>query len=169
MKRMVILATGFALLVFLFAFAKEAKKEETAKTAHPSHIMISPAELQWSDAPPSLPPGAKVAVLEGDPSQAGAFTMRLKLPAGYKVPPHWHPADEHVTVISGGFFMGMGEKFNEKAATQLPVGGFAMMATGTRHFAFTREGATVQLHGTGPWGINYVNPADDPRQAQTSK
>lgn len=169
MKRMVVLSGGLVLLAFLFAVAQEAKKEEALKPAHPSHIMITGADLQWKDSPPSLPAGAKVAILEGDPSKPGAFTMRLKLPAGYRVPPHWHPTDEHVTVISGSFFMGMGEKFDEKSATQMPVGGFAMMVTGTRHFAFTREGTTIQLHGVGPWGINYVNPADDPRQAQTSK
>ena len=169
MRRLLVSVTGLALLFLAFALAQEHKKEETKAEHKPAHIMLTGAELKWLDSPPSLPPGAKLAVIEGDPQQPGLFTMRLKLPANYKVPPHWHPADEHVTVISGSFFMGLGEKFDEKALQELPPGGFAVMATGTRHFAMTKEGAVVQVHGMGPWGINYVNPADDPRQAQPSK
>lgn len=129
----------------------------------PDHIVKIPADLQWVDAPPSLPAGAKLAVLEGDPSKPGPFTMRIMVPAGYRVQPHHHPADEHVTVISGTFSLGMGDTFDEKALTELPVGGFAMMRTGTRHFAWSKDGAVVQLHGIGPWGLTYVNPKDDPR------
>lgn len=128
------------------------------------HIMMNANELKWGPAPASLPAGAQAAVLEGDPAQQGFFTLRLKVPANYKIPAHWHPADEHVTVIEGTFSMGLGEKFDEKALTDLPVGGFAVMPTGVRHFAMSKEGATIQLHGMGPWGINYVNPKDDPRK-----
>jgi hypothetical protein len=128
------------------------------------HSMIAPAELKWIDGPPSLPTGAKYALLEGDLSRSEPFTVRFKLPANYKVPPHWHPAIEHVTVLEGSFHMGLGEVYDEKKAQKLPVGGFAVMQRGTRHFAFTKEAAVIQLHGMGPWGINYVNPKDDPRQ-----
>jgi len=132
--------------------------------------MVVPTNLTWKDGPGSLPKGAKVAVLEGDPAKAGPFTLRFNLPSNYKIPPHWHPAVEHVTVISGTFSMGLGETFDETKASQLPVGGFAVMEIGTRHFAFTKEnGATVQLHGVGPWGINYVNPEDDPRGKPSGK
>ncbi|MCI0595615.1 MAG: cupin domain-containing protein [candidate division Zixibacteria bacterium] len=169
MKRMAVFAIVVALLAFALAWADEHPKEGTNPEARPDHIMLTEPELKWADAPPSLPPGAKLAVLEGDPAQPGPFTMRIKAPAGYKVPPHWHPADEHVTVISGSFFMGLGDKFDEKAMKELTPGGFAVMATGTRHFAMTKKETVVQVHGIGPWGINYVNPADDPRQAKASK
>lgn len=151
----------------LLAVAAWAQTEsKPASTTHADHIMKTDAELAWKEGPPSLPAGAKMALLEGNPSEPGAFTMRLKLPAGYKIPAHHHPADEHVTVLSGTFSMGLGEKFDEKQVKDLPVGGFAVMKTGTRHFAMSRDGATIQLHGMGPWGITYVNPADDPRLAK---
>jgi quercetin dioxygenase-like cupin family protein len=127
------------------------------------HIMVLPNDIKWMDAPPGLPPGAKVDVIEGDPRVAGLFTMRVKIPAGYKVMPHWHPADEHVTVLEGSCFMGLGDKLDEKAATQMPAGAFAVMKTGTHHYLFADNECVVQLHGIGPWGITYINPADDPR------
>lgn len=169
MKRLAFLATVLVVLAIAFVLAQEHKTDGKAEAAKPDHIMLTEPELKWVDGPPALPPGAKMAVLEGNPAQAGLFTMRLKLPANYKVSPHWHPADEHVTVISGNFYMGLGEKFDEKGMKELPAGGFAVMATGTRHFAMTKKEAVVQVHAMGPWGINYVNPADDPRQAKADK
>jgi hypothetical protein len=135
--------------------------EEHAST----HVMMAATELKWVDAPPSLPKGAKVAILEGDPSQPGPFTMRVQVPAMYKIAPHWHPAIEHVTVISGEVYMGSGEKLDEKLAKKLPAGGFAVMPPKYAHFFFTKKKAVVQVHGIGPWGITYINPADDPRTA----
>ncbi|HEX2896449.1 MAG TPA: cupin domain-containing protein, partial [candidate division Zixibacteria bacterium] len=135
----------------------------------PAHVMMTDADLTWTEGPKSLPAGAKMAVLEGDPTKAGLFTLRFKLPANYKVPAHWHPADEHVTVLAGSFSMGLGEKFDEKALKELPIAGFAVMPTGVRHFAWSKDGATIQLHGMGPWGINYVNSADDPRTMTSSE
>ncbi|MCI0330030.1 MAG: cupin domain-containing protein [candidate division Zixibacteria bacterium] len=169
MKRLVALATVAAVLVVAFALAQEHKTEGKQEAAKPDHVMFTGMELAWKDAPPALPPGAKMAVLEGDPAQPALFTMRIKVPAGYKVPPHWHPADEHVTVISGSLFMGLGEKFDEKGMKELPPGGFAMMVTGTRHFAMAKKESEIQVHAMGPWGINYVNPADDPRQTKMDK
>jgi quercetin dioxygenase-like cupin family protein len=90
--------------------------------------------------------------------------MRLRMPAGYRIPPHFHAFDEHVTVISGTFYVGMGEAFDMAKASELPTGTFAALAPGVRHFAFTRSETVIQLHGTGPWGLTYVNPADDPRK-----
>jgi quercetin dioxygenase-like cupin family protein len=127
------------------------------------HVMITPDSLSWGPGPESLPAGAEAAVVSGDPKAEGLFILRLRLPAGYKVPPHWHPADEHVTVLSGSFSMGLGETYDEKKAHALPPGGVAVMPMGVRHFAFTKEGAVIQLHGQGPWGITYVNAKDDPR------
>ena len=125
--------------------------------------IYTPKEVKWADAPPVLPPGAKAAGMEGNAKEPGPFTMRLKFPANYKVSPHTHPADEHITVISGTFYMGMGDKFDEAAAKELPTGSFVVMPTKQAHFAMTKGETVVQLHGMGPWGINYVNPADDPR------
>ena len=130
------------------------------------HVRFTPADLKWSDGPPSLPAGAKIAVLNGDPKKAGLFTMRLEFPAGFKIPPHTHPAAEHVTVISGTFNMGHGAKFDEAAAHEMPPGSFSLMPAGMQHFGWTKTGCVVQVHAMGPFEINYVNPADDPRQAK---
>ena len=127
--------------------------------------MLSPAQLTWGDAPPALPKGAQLAVLSGNPGETGPFVVRLRMPAGYKIPAHWHPTDEHVTVVEGTFSMGMGDKLDAKATTDLPAGGYARMPAEHRHFAWTKDGATVQVHGLGPFAITYVNPADDPRGA----
>ncbi len=149
------------LLIALCSIATQL----TGQVDHMStgHSMAIPDNITWVDGPASLPPGVKSAVIEGDPKAAGLFTMRLSIPAKYKIMPHSHPATEHVTVIKGSFYMGAGEKFDETAGKKIPQGGFSMMATGTRHFAFTKKKAIIQLHGMGPWGITYVNPADDPR------
>ena len=127
------------------------------------HKMVLPADLKWDDVP-SLPPGAKIAVIEGPMNQAVPFTVRLSFPANYRIPAHMHPAVERVTVLSGEFFMGVGDRLDPDKTTGLKPGGIMMMAPGTKHFAWTREATVVQLHGTGPWGITYVDPNDDPRK-----
>jgi quercetin dioxygenase-like cupin family protein len=125
---------------------------------------IHPASgIKWTMGPASLPAGAKVAVLEGDPGKEGFFTMRLWFPDGYRVAPHWHPKVEHVTVISGSLNLGMGEKFDQTATRELPAGTFGFWPAGMRHFAWAKGDTVIQLHGIGPWVINYVNPSDDPR------
>ena len=134
-----------------------------ASDKHPAHLMVLPGDLKWADVP-SLPPGAKAAVIEGPMNEAVPFTIRLKLPANYKVPAHWHPAIEHVTVISGTFHMGTGDKLDAAKTKPLPVGSVAIMQPKTHHFAWTKEETIVQVHGVGPWAVNYVNPADDPRK-----
>lgn len=126
------------------------------------HVMVQPADLKWANVP-SLPPGAKVAVIEGPMTEAVPFTARLRFPASYDIPAHWHPAIEHVTVISGTFNMGAGELDRSRTMALRP-GAVAIMQVGTRHFAWTKEETEVQIHGVGPWGVNYVNPADDPRK-----
>ena len=127
------------------------------------HISIASSEIKWSDAP-SIGSGAKLAVLEGNLKEAVPFTMRIKLPPNFKVPAHTHPVFERVTVISGVFNLGIGEQFDSAKAKAYPAGSVTMMPPGMPMFAFTGNEETVfQLHGTGPWGINYVNPADDPR------
>jgi len=138
--------------------------------AQAEHRFFNPADVKWVDAPASLPKGAKIAVLEGDLASPGPFTMRIKAPAGFKIAPHWHPAIEHVTVISGSFYMGTGDTWDESKGHELTPGSFSYMAAGTRHFAWTKKETVLQVHGVGPWGITYVNPSDDPRnQKQATK
>jgi quercetin dioxygenase-like cupin family protein len=129
------------------------------------HVMVTPNDLKWADVP-SLPPGAKVAVIEGPLDQATPFTIRLQLPADYKIPAHWHPAIEHVTVLSGTFNLGMGDKLDPTKTKALSAGSMAIMQPKTNHFAWTKEATMVQVHGVGPWAVNYVDPADDPRKKQ---
>jgi quercetin dioxygenase-like cupin family protein len=131
--------------------------------AHGDHMMIGPNELKWADVP-SLPPGAKIAVIEGAMNEAKPFTIRLKFPADYSIPAHSHPAVERVTVLSGTFHMGTGDKLDPKQVKPLSAGSIAIMQPKTNHFALTKSETVVQLHGTGPWGVTYVNPADDPRK-----
>ncbi len=134
-----------------------------ADPAMEGHISIFPSEIKWVDAP-SIGPGAKLAVLEGDIKQAEPFTMRLKLPPNFKVPVHTHPVFERVTVLSGTFYLGISETFDRAKAKAYPAGGVTMMPPGMPMFAYTTEEETViQIHGTGPWGITYLNPAEDPR------
>jgi len=133
----------------------------------PSHILLKPAEAKWGDPPPALPKGAQFLLVSGDPGKPGPFAIRIKMPAGYKIAPHWHPTDEHVTVLAGTFSMGMGEKFDAAALTDLPAGGYGLMPAQMRHFATAKTAATIQVHGTGPFALNYVNPADDPRGPAT--
>jgi quercetin dioxygenase-like cupin family protein len=129
----------------------------------PKAIVVTPDATQWSPAPASLPAGAKLAVLDGDPTKPGLFTMRLSIPDGYRIPPHFHPVDEHVTVISGNFQVGMGDSFDATKLSTLPAGTFGMIPAGMRHFAQAKGATVLQLHGTGPWKLTYVNPADQPK------
>jgi anti-sigma factor ChrR (cupin superfamily) len=135
-----------------------------ASAQHGDHRMVLPADLKWVDVP-SLPPGAKLAVIEGPMSEPVAFTVRLKFPAGYQIPAHWHPAVERVTVLTGTFHMGTGEKLDRAHGAALAPGSMMILQPQTRHFAWTgSEEVIVQLNGIGPWGVTYVNPTDDPRK-----
>lgn len=142
--------------------ARELKKHSTTVEAS-EHKMIAPADMQWNDAPPGLPPGAQMAVLDGDPTKPGSFTVRLKAPAGYKVMPHTHPTAERITVISGTFHVGMGEKFDENAGRETGPGSFVVLPAGMAHFAWATNEGIIQINSEGPFQINYINPADDPR------
>jgi quercetin dioxygenase-like cupin family protein len=130
----------------------------------PGHLMLTPEQFEWKDGPVSLPKGARSAVLYGDPSKRGPFAMRIKVPANYKIMPHTHPALESVTVLEGALQMGLGDTWDDDKLTNLPAGSYAVMEVGTRHFAGSRDGATIQLHGIGPWDIHYLNPEHDPRR-----
>ena len=134
-----------------------------------THVLQAPAEATWGPAPPMLPSGAQIAVLSGDPTKAGPYSVRLKFPANYAIPAHSHPTDENVVVVSGALTFGMGDKLN-KAATankMLPPGGYALMPAHMNHFAYTTGAeTTIVLYGQGPVEFKYVNPADDPRHAK---
>jgi quercetin dioxygenase-like cupin family protein len=127
------------------------------------HTIIAPQQVKWGPAPAVLPPGAEAAVLFGDPSKEGLFALRLKLPEGYSVPPHMHPVDEVVTVISGTFGLGMGETADQSKAQPLPAGSFFALPPGEAHYVFIDEETVIQISTVGPWGLTYVNPKDDPR------
>lgn len=127
--------------------------------------MQNPDKLKWGDAPPVLPKGVQLAVLDGDPHKAGPYVIRLKMPAGYQIPPHWHSRAESVTVVSGTLSLGMGDTLDKKAAQELKPGGFHAIVPEVHHYAFSPKGAVVQIHGEGPFDITYINPADNPDPA----
>jgi anti-sigma factor ChrR (cupin superfamily) len=122
-----------------------------------------PDKIEWRDDLKALPPGAKFAVLEGDPAKDGPFVIRLRMPDGYTVPAHTHPKTERVTVLSGTFHIVMGDKLDKASARKMPAGAFGYWAAGMKHMVWADGETVVQLHGNGPWSIKYVNPADDPR------
>jgi len=156
---------ALAVVVLLVAgLAVYAADKAPAKAAHPG--IYTPKEVTWGAAPPFLPAGVKLAVLEGDPSQAGEYTLRLSMPDGYKIPAHSHPTVENVTVVSGEFHAGMGDKLDRAHALTLPAGSFASLPAKMNHFAWAKGKTVVQVHGTGPFAITYVNPSDDPRNAK---
>jgi hypothetical protein len=131
---------------------------------HPEGITLNPpAKLEWKDGPPSLPKGAKIAILEGDPSKEGPFVFRVKVPDGYRVAPHMHPKMERVTILSGTFNIGMGEKFDQKATQAMTAGTYGFWEPNMAHFVWIKGETIAQFHGVGPWSIKYVNPDDDPR------
>ena len=125
--------------------------------------VFAPDRVRWQHGPPSLPKGAMIAVLEGDPAKEGPFVFRVKVPDGYRVPPHTHPKTERITVLSGTFHIGMGDKFDTKEGKVMPAGSYGHWPAGMKHFVWVEGETVLQFHGMGPWSIRYVNPEDDPR------
>ena len=149
------------LALALAAFGPTAARAEDPSRA--DHIIVLPANLKWEDS--KATPGAKVAVIEGPPNEAVPFTFRVKLPADFKVPAHWHPALEHVTVLSGTYNFGTGDKFDKEKTKALPPPvSTVIIQPKTNHFLWTSEETVIQVHGVGPQNLNYVDPADDPRK-----
>ena len=126
--------------------------------------VFTPTQVKWADGPPSLPSGARMAVLEGDPTKEGPFVMRLKMPDGYRIAPHTHPKPERITVLSGTFHVGMGDKFDAKKGKAMPAGSYGTWPAGMKHYVWVTGETVIQLHGVGPWVIEYLDPADDPRK-----
>lgn len=133
------------------------------------HMTVQPNALKWGPAPPGLPPGSQVAVVAGDPSKDGPYVIRAKLPSGYKIPPHYHPTAENVTVLSGTFHIGMGDTLDTKKGEALKAGGFFTADKGMHHYGWTSGSTVIQVHGMGPFAITYVNPNDDPRNKSAKK
>jgi quercetin dioxygenase-like cupin family protein len=144
---------------------QEGKTKGKAEKEH--YRFSKPDQVTWGTAPAALSSGAQLAVLEGDPTNLGSYTMRLKMPDGYQIKPHTHPRREHITVISGMFMVGMGGTWDDSKLTDLPSGTYAFVEPGNQHFAKATGETVIQLNGEGPWQINYVNPADDPRKTKS--
>ena len=124
---------------------------------------VQPNAIKWT-APAAYAKGAEFAVIHGDPTKAGLYVVRLKVPAGFKIAAHTHPNDENVTVLSGSFNIGMGDKFDESKGENIKAGGYSYVQKSMTHYAWFTEDTVIQLHGMGPQGITYMNPADDPRK-----
>jgi hypothetical protein len=173
MKKMLVSALALGVLSAVGSGALGEDKGAPAKgktTVHKAtHIVLSEPDLKWGDAPPIFPAGAKMAVLAGDPSKAGVYTVRLKAGDGYKIPAHWHPTTENVTVISGIFNIGGGDKLDQSKTTALSPGGFASLPAKMHHFAWFKGETEVQVHGIGPFQLTYVDPKDDPTKAAGTK
>lgn len=137
--------------------------------AQSAHVLVPADKVQWGPAPPQLPDGAQISVLEGNPAAKGAVTLRLKFPADYKIPPHWHSMAERVTVLSGSLHVGMGDTLDRQASQTLQPGGFVSLPAKMHHFAWTTTPTVVQISLEGPFDIFYVNPTDDPQKRQTKR
>jgi hypothetical protein len=147
-----LLFAAMGIITFNPAVAQESGKAVMANT------------LEWADAPPAFPKGAKFAVISGDPEKEGPVVVRIRLPANYKVGAHRHPTTEYVTVLSGIIHVGMGEKLDTSKGQELGIGDFVEAQAGMAHYLWTAEPALIQVHGQGPLAIAYLNPADDPRK-----
>lgn len=152
------------IIAGILIFSNYPQKENVQSASYPAvHTIVTPTNLNWVNVP-SLPPGAKFALIEGNLSNAVPFTARIRFPPNYNIPAHRHPAIEHVTVLSGEFNMGLGDRLDKNRGDSLPVGSFVVIPPNTNHFAWTTEEETIiQIHGVGPWGITYADSADDPR------
>jgi Cupin domain len=160
----VALVIAIASLVAMVSNHCATAAEQSPSAAPSVSLLTSPTKTKWGPAPPVVPSGAQVAVLDGDPFKDGSpYTLRLKMPDGYRVGPHFHPTDENVTVLTGTLAAGMGDKFDPDAVQFLKPGGFVTMPKGMHHYVYAKGPTVVQVHGIGPFAFTYVNPSDDPR------
>ncbi len=134
--------------------------------AEDAHTIFAPGDIKWVEAPKVLPAGAQAAVLFGNPTKKGLFALRLKVPSGYAIPPHTHPGYEVVTILSGTAKFGMGKTADRSATKALAAGSFFALPPGTAHFVYFDDETVLQINTNGPWGIKYVNPADDPQKSR---
>jgi Domain of unknown function (DUF4437) len=137
--------------------------------AQSAHVLVPADKVQWGPAPPVLPAGAEIAVLEGNPSEKGPLTLRLRFPAHYDVPAHWHSMSERLTVLSGSFNVGMGDRLDRHATQTLGPGGYVSLPAKMHHFAWAATPTVVQINLEGPFDIFYVNPDDNPQKSRTTR
>lgn len=137
-----------------------------AQAASGAQRILTPEQMSWGKGPESMPAGAQASMLYGDPTKAELFAMRMKLPKGYRIPPHSHANTEIVTILSGTYEVGKGKTGDASQATRLTAGGFFVSEPGTPHYSFARDAVVLQVNGMGPWVTSYVNPSDDPRQSR---
>lgn len=150
------------MIVALLVCAGQLFTISATPGTHENHA-FTPATIPWGPAPGFLAPGAQLAVVEGNPAgSTGNYTVRLKMPNGYRIEPHWHPLRENVTVISGTFKVGMGDTFDQSKMASFPAGSFAYLDPDMHHYAQADGEVIVQVHGDAPLQFNYVNAADDP-------
>ena len=126
------------------------------------YAAYTPDTMQWMDEPGRLPPGAKLAVLAGDPTREGPFTFRLKMPDAYPVPHHWHPKAETITTVSGTLHMGTGETADKDDVMALTAGSFISIDAEVKHYGWTEGETVIQVSSDGPFVVHYVNPEEDP-------
>ncbi len=157
------LAFSLALVLLVAGATFAQQPTGTSGTAAGAPAIFVPSEANWSPAPDVLPSGAQFAVVDGDPMGEGPYTIRLKLPDGYKIAPHWHPKDEAITVLEGSFQVGMGDQFSDSSLKSLAKDSYAQMPQQMHHFAQARGETIVQIEGEGPFQMTYVNASDDPR------
>jgi quercetin dioxygenase-like cupin family protein len=157
MKRFFILA--------LVALASKAYSQSDSSRAASDPLLLAGSKmirvcsdsLTWTDLKAPMPPGAKVAILEGNPKEEGHFTIRIKMPPNYIMPPHVHPVDERATVLSGAMYIGLGDTLDKKNAKKISAGCFYLNPAGMHHYAFTgKEETILQISTNGPWGLHYI-------------
>lgn len=158
-----------ASFISLSVTRAEQEKEMDSQGSQAKMITVVPADIVWGNVPPALPPGAMIAVLEGDPFKPGPYSLRLKLPADYGIPAHWHTMAERVTVISGTMNAGMGDKLDKEQSKAFPAGSYVSIPAKMHHFAWADGETIVQINGDGPFDINYIDPASDPRKNATDQ
>lgn len=151
------------LIVLLASPAVSHAAGHAANTNSKDWCRVEPEDIKWQPTA-LLPPGAQAAILEGDPAKPGVFTMRLKLPDGYRIPSHWHSQQERVTVLSGTLNLGMGKRLDAGIAKTLGPGFYSSMPPGMPHFGWTKGVTILQISSIGPWTVTYVDPRDDPRE-----
>ena len=163
------LVSLLGVLVLSGAASSASAQAKSASKASPPKAAAATEKLTWTAGPPNLPRGARMAVVSGDPSKSGPFEVRLSMPNGYKIPPHFHPTDETVAVKSGAFLYGMGDKMDRAQMKTMKPGQSGSIPANTHHYATARGKTQISVSGQGPFVTTYVNPADDPSNKTAKK
>ena len=162
MKSAIALATVLVVAIPIGLAAQDMRKSSGANDMGTRHTITMPDAVKWGPPPPFMPPGSQIAVMLGDPAKKGLFIIRGRMPDGYTIPPHWHSTIENVTVLSGTFNVGMGDKLDKSKGQALTLGGFFSAPPHMSHFAWATGETVVEVTGMGPLDFKYVDPNDDP-------